>query len=140
VNLQGRFVSLLLIGLTLTVSTVVTSGGPVPRRTVATRASHLGSVAAGIGTVMHMADYLGQNQGSRTAIFAYLTMDSPNCLSLVHNLRPQSDIQTRLGREFWPQLCLEVREHSLSAFSREVSHTGSLTNKNVRALARTIAA
>jgi len=139
VNLTRAFVSSVLIGLVFAIPAVATFGGPVTRRMVATRASHLGSVAAGIGTVMHMADYLGQYQGSRTAIFAYLSMDSPDCLSLVRNLRAQSDIQDRLGREFWPQLCLEVRSLSLSAFSRELAHTGSQTNKNVHALARTIA-
>ena len=89
---------------------------------------------------MHMADYLGEYRGSRTAIFAYVSLDSPDCLSLVHNLRPQSEVQNKMHRDFWPQFCLELRSLSLGAFSQELARPSSQTYKNVHALARTLAA
>jgi hypothetical protein len=129
-----------LIAWTLALGALPTLAGPAVSRPTQTRASHLASGAAGMACVMHMADYLSAYRSSRTAIFAYLAMDSPDCLSLIHHLRSQSQIQDEMGRQFWPQLCLETRSLGLAEFSRDIARESSLTYKNVHALARTLAA
>lgn len=105
-----------------------------------TRASGIVAFSAGMGTLMHMSDYLAAYKGSRTAIFAYIKMDDPKAGSLIRNFGSQARIQSSKGREFWPQVSLETKGLPLDAFIRELSRPGSVTQGNVRLLARTIAA
>jgi hypothetical protein len=93
----------------------------------------------GMGKIMHMADYLKDHPGSRTAILCYLKMDSGEVDSLVKYLRTHATIQETMERDFWPQIALETHKLSLSAFRRELARPGSLVERNVRTLAREIA-
>lgn len=104
-----------------------------------TRASHLGAVAVGVGKIMHIEDYLRENPGSRTAIFAYIKLDSPDFYPTIEYLKTNAIIQEKMHREFWPQVSLETSRLSLAEFRRELSRHGSLVDRNVRMLARTIA-
>ena len=104
-----------------------------------TRASHLGTVAVGMGQSMHMADFLRDYPDSRTAILCYLKLDQGQGNSMLGYLRMQADMQEDMGREFWPQVALETGELSLSEFSHEILRRGSQVDRNVRTLAREIA-
>src|SRR5579871_573286 len=95
-----------------------------------TRASLLGAVASGMGKVMHMADFLKEYPGSRTAILAYVNLDSQDVDALVANLRINADTQERQGRDFWPQIALETGKLSLSAFTRELLRPGSQVDRS----------
>jgi hypothetical protein len=134
VPLARLCVSLLLFGMAVGVSgddTRLVSG--------TTRAGRLGAMAVGMGSMMHMTDYLKTYKSSRTAIYCYFKMDDPRAGDLVRHLDDQARIQQRMGRDFWPQIALETKNLSLAAFIAELARQGTVTHENVRMLARTIA-
>ena len=104
-----------------------------------TRASHLGAVAVGMGKVMRLSEYLADYPGARTAL-SYLKLDRPGAEEAVDSLQIQARIAERGKRDFWPQIALETEVLGLAEFRRELAQPGSLVEKNVRALARAIAA
>ncbi len=106
---------------------------------VQTRASHLGAIAVGMGKIMHMADYLRDYPGCRTAILCYLKLDSMDVSEMVRYMRIHAAIQESMRRDFWPQIAIETVRLNLAEFHRELSHRGSLIDQNVRMLAREIA-
>lgn len=129
-----RFTAL-LVGL----GTALLFSGSVQATPKRTRASKVNGVAAGVGQIMHMADYLKEHPGSRTAILSYLKMDSEDVYQVTANLRRNADLQERNGREFHPQIALETRALDLVSFYRELSQRGSQVDRCVRTLAREIA-
>ncbi len=96
-------------------------------------------MAVGMGSMMHMSDYLKTYKSSHTAIYGYFKMDDPKGGELIRHLADQGRIQERMGRDFWPQIALETKNLSLAAFITELARPGTVTHENVRMLARTIA-
>ncbi len=88
-----------------------------------------------------MADFLKEYPGCRTAILAYLKLDSSpaEVEGILTCLRTQAALQAGLGRPFWPQIALETRHLNLAGFVRELQRPGSRVERNVRLLAREIA-
>lgn len=104
-----------------------------------TRASQLSALAVGVGADMHFEDYMRLNPGSHTAILSYVRIDTEEVAELVQHIRINIATQTRLKREFWPQIALETRDLSLSEFTKQLSTHGSRIDINVRRLAAEIA-
>ena len=104
-----------------------------------TRASQLRGMATGMGKLLHITDYLRDYPGSRTAILSYFKMDSMDANDLIRDLRIQVAIEAKSGREFFPQIALETEHLSLSAFTRELSRSGSPLERNARLLASEVA-
>ncbi len=104
-----------------------------------TRAAHIGVMAAGVGTSMHMEDYLRDNPRSRTAILTYVKFDTMDMGELVQSLHIHADIQERAEHEFWPQIAVETGELNLASFRQELAHPGSHVERSVRLLAHEIA-
>ncbi len=104
-----------------------------------TRASQLRGMAVGMGKLLHIADYLRDYPGSRTAILSYFKMDSMDAGALIRDLRVQASIEAEAHRDFTPQIALETEHLSLPAFTRELSRSGSPLDRNARLLASEIA-
>jgi hypothetical protein len=88
---------------------------------------------------MHMADYLKDNPGSRTAILSYVKIDAGETEEVVKSMRIHALIQQRAGRDFWPQIAIETSHMGLAEFSRDLSTPGTVVNTNVHLLAREVA-
>lgn len=106
---------------------------------VVTRASQLRGMEVGMGKLLHMADYLQEYPGSRTAILSYFKMDSMDVRALIADMRVQAARQTRVNRDFAPQIALETARLSLPAFTRELGRRGSPLDMTIRLLASEIA-
>ena len=104
-----------------------------------TRASQLPGMATGMGKLLHSADYLRDYPGSQTAIFAYFKLDSMDIRPFLRDLRIQTATQSRMNRDFYPQIALETERLSLPAFTRELSRRGSPIDLKVRFMASEIA-
>lgn len=126
-----------LFFVTLTIAFAATEN--VTALAMETRASHLGGVAVGMGKIMHMADYLKDYPGSRTAIFSYLKLDSEETETLLKTLRTHAAIQEQMRRDFWPQIAIETERLSLLEFRQGLQQRGSLVERNTRMLARELA-
>lgn len=105
---------------------------------LATRASGVPTMAVGMGKIINLEDFLNQYPGSRTAILAYLKLDSEDYREVVSNLHLQDAIEKRMGRTFWPQVAIETSHMSLSEFRRQLCQPGSQVDSSVRSLAHAI--
>ena len=133
-KLQGLSSALPLVLVVLLLAVCGRCAAPV-----STRASHLGAVAVGMGQILHMADYLRDYPGSRTAILAYFKIDSMEVGPLVKTLSTNAAEQERQAREFWPQIAIETDHLSLAAFHHELAQRGSVVEVRARTLAHAVA-
>jgi hypothetical protein len=103
------------------------------------RASQLSGFTTGLGMDMSMGEFLKNYPSCRTAIIAYIPIDSTAATGVVNTLEIQHRVQKQMAREFWPQIAIETDHMTLAEFRRQLDTRGSDLDYNVRQLAKGVA-